>query len=283
MPRPEKVQAVADIKERIETAEAVFVAEYAGLSMKEQQQLRRSLRASQSEFKVVKMTLARRAAEELGYDTFLDLLVGPTGLAFSHEDAAATAKALSDFATEHSRLVIKGGILGGAVLPPERVGALAKLEPREVLLGRIAGMLQAPLANLAGLFAAMPRNLASMLLQLREKKESGELPVADAAGEVSVEEAAAEPAVEEAAEETVEESAPEAAAEPAVEEAAEETVEKSAPEAAAEPAEEGTEEEAPVEEAAAEPADDEAVKETAEESAPEAEGDEPAAEAEEED
>jgi large subunit ribosomal protein L10 len=262
MPRPEKVQAVADIKERIETAEAVFVAEYAGLSMKEQQQLRRSLRASQSEFKVVKMTLARRAAEELGYDTFLDLLVGPTGLAFSHEDAAATAKALSDFATEHSRLVIKGGILGGAVLPPERVGALAKLEPREVLLGRIAGMLQAPLANLAGLFAAMPRNLASMLLQLREKKESGELPVADAAGEVSVEEAAAEPAVEEAAEETVEESAPEAAAEPA---------------------EEGAEEEAPVEEAAAEPADDEAVKETAEESAPEAEGDEPAAEAEEED
>ena len=68
MPRPEKVQAVANIKERIENAQAVFLAEYAGLSVKQQQQLRRSLREEGAEFKVVKMTLARRAVAELDID-----------------------------------------------------------------------------------------------------------------------------------------------------------------------------------------------------------------------
>ena len=92
MPRPEKVQAVADIKERLEGARAVFVAEYSGLSVKEQQELRRGLRAVQSEFRVYKMTLARIAAEETGHEALLDLLVGPSGLMFANEDAASTAK-----------------------------------------------------------------------------------------------------------------------------------------------------------------------------------------------
>ena len=81
MPRPEKVQAVAEIKERIEGSQAVFLAEYAGLSVKEQQELRRSLRANEAEFKVVKMTLARLAADDLDLDSLDELLLGPTGLA----------------------------------------------------------------------------------------------------------------------------------------------------------------------------------------------------------
>jgi len=92
MPRPEKVQAVAEIKERFEGSRAVFLAEYAGLSVKDQQTLRRELRANGSEFKVVKMTLARLAAEELDNDEFNELLIGPTGLAFTDEDAATAAK-----------------------------------------------------------------------------------------------------------------------------------------------------------------------------------------------
>ena len=204
MPRPEKVQAVADIKERIETARAVFVAEYAGLSVKEQQELRRGLRASESEFKVVKMTLARRAVEELGYDGLMDLLSGPTGLAFADDDAAATAKVLRDFAGEHARLVIKGALLSGEVLPPERVSELADLEPREVLLGRIAGAFQAPMAKLAGLLAAMPRDLASMMQQLIEKK--GPLPEEEPPAEAD-----AEPVEEASDAEPVEETAPEPA------------------------------------------------------------------------
>ena len=142
MPRPEKVSAVADIKERLERAQAVFVAEYAGLSVKEQQALRRGLRAAKSEFKVYKMTLAR---------------------------IAATAKVLRDFAKDHQKLVIRGGLLGNVVLPPERVAALADIEPRGVLLSKIAGVFQAPMARMAGLLAAMPRNLATMVQQLIEK------------------------------------------------------------------------------------------------------------------
>ncbi len=214
MPRPEKVQAVADIKERIESARAVFVAEYAGLSVKEQQKLRRGLRDARSEFKVVKMTLARRAAEELGHDGLLEMLIGPTGLAFSTDDAASTAKVLNDFAGEHARLVIKGALLAGEVLPPERVTELANLEPREVLLGRIAGAFKAPMTAMAGLLAAMPRNLASMMQQLVEKKESEGPPPAEQAPEEPAveaadapEEAAAEIGEDPAAQATTDESA----------------------------------------------------------------------------
>lgn len=181
MPRPEKVQAVADIKERIEGAQAVFLAEYAGLSVKEQQVLRRSLRENGAEFKVVKMSMARLAVAELDIDTLDELLLGPTGLAFADGDPAGAAKVLKDFAKSHDTFVVKGGLLGLEFLPPEKIAELAELEPREVLLAKLAGVMQAPMANLAGLLAALPRNTASVLEQLLEKKEAEEPsePVAD--------------------------------------------------------------------------------------------------------
>jgi large subunit ribosomal protein L10 len=206
MPRPEKVQAVAEIKERIERARAVFLAEYAGLSVKDQQTLRRNLREGGAEFKVVKMTLARRAAEELELEGIDDLLLGPTGLTFADDDPVTAAKALKDFAKDHDVFAIKGGLLGNDLLTPERVSELAEIEPREVLLAKIAGAAKAPMANLAGLMAAMPRNLASMLQQLVEKKEPGDVPVPSddapaAAAEPSGEDAAddAAPVAEDAA------------------------------------------------------------------------------------
>ena len=174
MPRPEKVQAVADIKERIEGAQAVFLAEYAGLSVKDQQALRRSLRENGAEFKVVKMSMARLAAAELDIDTLDELLLGPTGLAFADADPAGAAKVLKDFARSHDTFVVKGGLLGLEFLPPETIAKLAELEPREVLLAKLAGVMQAPMANLAGLLAALPRNTASVLQQLLEKKEAEE-------------------------------------------------------------------------------------------------------------
>lgn len=184
MPRPEKVQAVADIKERMEGAQAVFLAEYAGLSVKEQQDLRRELRSNDAEFKVVKMTLARRAADALDIDAFDELLLGPTGLAFADGDPVGAAKALKDFATEHPVFQIKGGLLGLDYLSPEKIAELAEIEPRDVLLARLAGAMKAPMANLAGLLAALPRNTASVLQQLLEKKESeGGVPEVEAAEE----------------------------------------------------------------------------------------------------
>ena len=194
MPRPEKVSAVADIKERLLGAQAVFVAEYSGLSVKEQQELRRGLRAAKSEFKVYKMTLARIAATETGHEDFVGMLVGPAGMAFASDDAAATAKVLRDFARDHQKLVIVGGLLGNDVLPPERVAALADIEPREVLLSKIAGVFQAPLARMAGALAAMPRNLATMISQLIEKTAAPAAPAAATPAPAPVAEAEMAPA-----------------------------------------------------------------------------------------
>jgi len=171
MPRPEKVQAVADIKVRLEEARAVFLAEYAGLSVSEQQTLRRELRASDAEFKVVKMTLARRAAAELELDELDELLLGPTGLAYADGDPVGAAKVLRDFAKDHDVFTVKGGFLGRDFLTPERIAELASLGSREVLLAKIAGVLEAPLAGAAALFAAMPRTMANMMQQLLEQKE----------------------------------------------------------------------------------------------------------------
>ncbi len=213
MPRPEKVQAVAEIKERLEEAHAVFLAEYAGLSVKDQQALRRELRANDAEFKVVKMTLARRAADGLDIAEFDELLIGPTGIAFADGDPVGAAKALKEFAKTHEVFTIKGGLLGSDFLTAERISELADIEPREVLLAKLAGAMKAPMANLAGLLAALPRNTASVLKQLLEKKEAGavvaaaEEIVAEAAAEAVAEAAVAEAddAVDAAAEVVVDE------------------------------------------------------------------------------
>ena len=172
MPRPEKVQAVEEIRSRIEAAQATFLTEYRGLNVAQQQQLRRNLRASGTEYKIVKMTLARLAAAELGIEDAEEWLTGPTALAYAGNDPAETAKALRDFARENEALVVKAGFLGGSILLPEQVSRLADIEPRPVLLAKLAGAFQAPLAQAAGLFSALTRNTASVVLQLLEKKEA---------------------------------------------------------------------------------------------------------------
>ncbi len=209
MPRPEKVQAVEEIKERLENSSATFLTEYRGLSVKAQQNLRRGLRAAGAEFKVVKMTLARRAAEELGLE-ITDELVGPTALAFAGDDPVQAAKALKDFAKENDAFVLKSGLLRGRVLPPEQVSKLADIEPREVLLSKIAGAAKAPLVNFAGMLSSFSRDAASMFSQLLEKKEA-EAPAEEApAEEAPVAEAPVEqaPAEEAPAEEAPAEEAP---------------------------------------------------------------------------
>jgi len=289
MPRPEKVQAVEEIKERLENAEATFLTEYRGLSVNEQQELRRSLRAAGAEYKVVKMSLARRAAEELGLDDFTESMIGPTAIAFAITDPVPVAKALKDFAKDHERLVLKVALMSGKLLAPEQVSKLADIEPRDVLLGKIAGAAKAPLAKMAGMLGSFMRDSASMFSQLLEKKESGEFVSADeveapAAAEpdaaeeaadatpVVTEDDAPEP-VEEAAEVEADEPTDDAVAEPS--EAAadasstevEEVEEDETPEAAADDAEaeEGSEEEAESEDSASSDSDSDDTADTAEE------------------
>jgi large subunit ribosomal protein L10 len=174
MPRPEKVQAVTDIRKGLESARAVFLTEYRGLSVQAVQQLRNALRDSGAEYKVVKMTLAKLAAGDAGIEGLDEYLAGPTALAFAKDDPVSTAKALKDFSRDHDVFVLKAGYLAGSVLTPEEVSKLAEIEPREVLLARIAGGAKAPLVKAAGMFAAFNRNAASMFSQLLDKKESGE-------------------------------------------------------------------------------------------------------------
>jgi len=174
MPRPEKVQAVADIKERLVGAEAVFLTEYRGLTVKAVQALRRSLRDSGAEYKVVKMTLAQLAASDAGVDGLNEYLIGPTAIAFAMTDPVATAKALKDFSKTNEVFVLKAGLLAGNLLTPEEVSKLADIEPREVLLAKIAGAAKAPLVKAAGLFGSFNRNAATVFNQLLDKKSSGE-------------------------------------------------------------------------------------------------------------
>jgi large subunit ribosomal protein L10 len=202
MPRPEKVQAVADIKEWLEDAEAVFLTEYRGLSVKAVQELRRSLREAGAEYKVVKMTLAKLAAGEAGIEGFDEFLAGPTALAFSKADPVATAKALKDFSKSNEVFVLKAGYLAGEILTPEQVSKLAEIESREVLLAKIAGAAKAPLYKAAGMFGSFTRDAASMFGQLLDKKESGEfVPAGEADASLPSEESAETETAAEAEEE----------------------------------------------------------------------------------
>ena len=171
MARPEKVQAVEEIKSKFESSSATFLTEYRGLSVMQQQALRRGLRVAGASFKVVKMTLARRAAAELGIE-ISDELAGPTALAFAREDPVLAAKALRDFAKENEAFVLKSCLMDGHILPPEQVSKLAEIEPREVLLVKIAGAAKAPMSKMAGMLSSFTRDAASMFSQLLETKEA---------------------------------------------------------------------------------------------------------------
>ena len=213
MARPEKVATVEEIKEKLEGARAAVLTEYRGLTVSELADLRAALRAAEAEYKVYKNTLARRAAEEAGLGDLVSLLQGPTAITFVKGDAVAVAKALRDYSRANAKLVVKGGVLGARVIEPTDVAALADIEPRDVLLAKLAGGFQAPLVKAAGLFQAFTRNMAYGVKALIDKRiaEGEAPPPAEAEAEAPAAEAEAEaPAAEAAPEEPAEAPAAEA-------------------------------------------------------------------------
>jgi large subunit ribosomal protein L10 len=193
-PRPENVAVVDEVRQRFQDADGAILTEYRGLKVKDLAVLRRSLRPSGGEYKIYKNTLVRLAARESGLDDLEPLLVGPTAIAFVDGDAAAVAKALRDYARANPLLVLKGGVLGTKILTAEQTAALAELPSREVLLARLAGLLAAPLQQVAGLLQALPRNFAYGLAALRDQKaEGGAGPEAQAAAPEAQTAAASEP------------------------------------------------------------------------------------------
>lgn len=158
-PRPEKVAVVDEVRAKLDESNAAVLTEYRGLDVSATADLRRALRDAGGEYKVYKNTLVRIAARDLGLEID-DLLTGPTAIAFVTGDAVSVAKALQDFAKTNPALVVKGGLLGDQVIDEDGVKALADLEPREVLLAKFAGLLAAPLQQMANLLEALPRNFA---------------------------------------------------------------------------------------------------------------------------
>jgi len=217
-PRPEKVAVVEEVRAKLEAADAAVLTEYRGLNVSATAELRRALREAGGEYKIYKNTMVRFAARDLGLE-IEDLLTGPTAIAFVDGDPVAVAKALRDFAKTNPALVIKGGLLGDKALDEAAVKALADVEPREVLLARLAGAIAAPMTQFAGLLEALPRNFAYGLKALIDQ---GGAPGAPADAPTPAEAPAEAPAPEaEAADETPAAEAPAAADTPETDQAEE--------------------------------------------------------------
>ena len=171
-PRADKVAIVAEITAKLNDADAVFVSEYRGLTVPQMAEIRNALRPADAQHVIYKNTLARLAVSGAGRDGLSEFLSGPTALTFVNGDVAAAAKALRDAAKTMPDLVLRGGMLGDAMLSADDIKSLANLPSRDELLAKFAGALQAPLVKTAGLLQALPRNFAFGLSALIEKQDA---------------------------------------------------------------------------------------------------------------
>jgi large subunit ribosomal protein L10 len=172
MANAEKVAAVAELTEQFQNSAGAVLTEYRGLTVAQLRELRGSL-GKDATFAVVKNTLTKIAEERAGLESQLSsLLTGPSAVAFVTGDVVETAKGLRDFAKANPLLVIKGGVLDGKALTPQEITRLADLEPREVLLAKLAGALKATQSRAAGAFAALPTQMARLADALRQKREA---------------------------------------------------------------------------------------------------------------
>jgi large subunit ribosomal protein L10 len=189
MLRQDKERIVSELAERLKSSQNLLVADYRGLSMPEIDELRSKLLETGARFSVVKNTLTRLAAEEAGVKQLLDLIAGPTAIAFidAEGDPAAAAKILNDTARAHDVLVIRGGLLEGDTVSDVEIKRLATLPPADVVRAQFAGAVAAPLTTIVGLFTAPLRDLVNVLdariTQLQEQGETVPEPEAEAATE----------------------------------------------------------------------------------------------------
>ena len=215
MNRDQKAQVIEEVAGQLREAQAVFAVDYRGISVPQAAELRVRLRDADATFRVVKNTLTERAADKAGADALKALLEGPTAMTFVRGDAAAAAKALSDFrrASGGTLLEFKGGWMNGAPLGAPEIEAIAKLPSREVLYGRLVGMVASPLTGLVTSLGGLIGGLARQLQQMADQElVGGSAPAPEAAAEAPAAEPEAEAPAEEPAAEAETESAPEAEA-----------------------------------------------------------------------
>jgi len=164
--RDQKAAVIEEVAGQIQEADAVFAVDYRGISVPQAAELRTRLREADASFRVVKNTLTERAADQAGAEGLKELLQGPTALTLVKGDAAMAAKALRDFRRTTQLLEFKGGWMNGAALSPTEIDAIAQLPSRDVLYGRLVGMVASPLTGLAaamgGLIGGLARQLQAM-------------------------------------------------------------------------------------------------------------------------
>jgi large subunit ribosomal protein L10 len=174
MARSDKVAAVAELTDKLRDSDSVVLTEYRGLTVSQLSELRSSL-GEHATFSVVKNTLTKIAVSEAGLEAELaSLLTGPSAIAFVEGDVVEAAKGLRDFSRDNPALVIKGGVLDGKAITPDEITRIADLEPREVLLAKLAGAMTASMSRAAAVFNALPTQFAQLAEALRVQRAEGQ-------------------------------------------------------------------------------------------------------------
>lgn len=169
--RPEKNSIISEIQVKVNAAPFVLLTEYAGMRVDHFNELRKRLHGVGAEYRVVKNTLLRRALKDSKLPEFDGLLNGQTAVILGDKDVSAAAKILKTFASEFTKPVIKAGILDNAILDKSAILALADLPSREVLLGKILGLLQAPASQLVRLLNTPAAQVAQVIKANSEKEQ----------------------------------------------------------------------------------------------------------------
>jgi large subunit ribosomal protein L10 len=180
MNREQKAATIEALATEIDESTAVFAVDYRGISVAQAAELRSKLREADATFQVVKNSLTERAADQVGAESLKALLAGPTALTFVRGDAALAAKAVADQARATQLLPFKGGLMDGETVDADQIRAISRLPSREVLYGQLVGIVASPISGLVRTLGGLVGGLAVALGQVREKKESGEIPAGEA-------------------------------------------------------------------------------------------------------
>jgi large subunit ribosomal protein L10 len=174
MNRAGKAELAGSLKEKFEKAQVAIFADYKGLTAVQADELRRLLRAQQTEVKVLKNNIARQAVKEgaLGEQVkaLMDTVVGPTMVAFAYGDPAAAAKIIHKYAKDNEALKLKDSLMGEKRIQAAEVEELANIPSKEVLIAKMLGTMNAPITNFVGVLAAVPRSFVTVLAAIEKKK-----------------------------------------------------------------------------------------------------------------
>ncbi|MBI5286405.1 MAG: 50S ribosomal protein L10 [Deltaproteobacteria bacterium] len=171
MNKEKKGQLITELHEKFKRGKAAFIAEYRGLNAEQIARLRRQLKDTSGEIKVAKNTLARLALKGTDKESLTGFFDGPTAIALSYDNPVATANVLTRFIKDQSGLRLRGGILGDRVVSLEEIRALSELPSRDVLLGRLIGVIKGIPGGLVGVLSGIPRKFLGTIEAVKAKRQ----------------------------------------------------------------------------------------------------------------